>query len=293
MIDASPPAGTTLALRDGRRLGLATFGQPDGLPCFYFHGHPGSRLEAGVAHDAAAEAGVRIVAPDRPGYGRSDFEPRRTILGWARDVEEAADLLGLERFSVLGASGGGPYALACGVALRERVRRIGLISSVGPYQAPGATRGLRWQNRIGFQMGARFPPLAGLAMRSMERNLRRDPERTLDAVIKTMSPTDAEIASRPEIRAMLRADLSEGFRQGSRGAALDVVLLGRPWGFRLDAIPSPVFLWQGEADALATPAMGRHLASQIPRCRATFYPGEGHLIAFEHIQEIVRVFTTS
>jgi pimeloyl-ACP methyl ester carboxylesterase len=276
-------------LRDGRSLGYGEYGTRDGEPGFYFHGHPGSRLEAEFAAEAAAQAGLRIVALDRPGYGLSDFQPDRKILDWPRDVEEVADALGFERFSVLGSSGGGPYALACAHELPERVTRAGVVSSVGPYDAPGATDGMRWQNRIGFQLGARFPPLARLIMSSMERQLRRSPERTLDAVAEAMSPADAEVARRPKVRAVLARVIVEAFRQGSRGAAMDVVLLGRPWGFRLEEIEPVVFLWQGEADVLAPPAMGRYLAAQIPDCRATFFPEDGHLL-LDRMPEITQAF---
>jgi pimeloyl-ACP methyl ester carboxylesterase len=282
--------GQTLSLRDGRRLGYGEYGKPDGEPGFYCHGHPGSRLEPRFADEAAAAAGVRIIALDRPGYGLSDFQPHRTILDWPRDVKEVADMLGLDRFSVLGSSGGGPYALACAHEIPERVTRAGVISGVGLYNAPGATRGMRWQNRVGFQLGARFPPLARLIMWSMERQVRRSPERTLDAIAQAMSASDAEIVRRPEVREVLAAAIAEAFRQGSQGAALDVVLLGRPWGFRLDAIKPLVFLWQGETDVLVPPAMGRHLAAQIPNCRATFLPGEGHLLVVDHMSEIVQAF---
>ena len=283
----------TLSLREGRRLGFAEYGAPGGAPGFYFHGHPGSRLEAELADEVAAEAGIRIIALDRPGYGLSSFQPRRTILDWPQDVKEVANILGLERFSVLGSSGGGPYALACAHQLPERVTRAGVISGVGPYNARGATRGMRWQNRVGFQVGARFPPLARLIMWSMERQVRRSPERTLDAIARAMSPTDAEIAVRPNLRRTLAAVIAEAFRQGSRGAALDVVLLGRPWGFRLEEISPRVYLWQGEADVLVPVSMGRHQAAAIPNCQATFYPGEGHLLFVDHMAEIVQVFATS
>ena len=285
--------GQTLSLRDGRRLGYREYGKPDGEPGFYFHGHPGSRLEPRFADAAAAEAGVRIIALDRPGYGLSDFQPDRTILDWPRDVEEVADMLGLDRFSVLGSSGGGPYALACAHELPERITRAGLIGGVGPFDAPGATEGMRRQNRVGFRLGARFPALARLIMWSMERQLRRRPERTLDAIAQAMSPADAEIARRPEVRRILAEVITEAFRQGSRGAALDVVLLGRPWGFRLDEIEPAVFLWQGETDVLVPPAMGRYLAALIPDCHATFFPGEGHLLVVDHMSEIARAFAPS
>ena len=281
-----------MPLRDGRRLGYAEYGDPDGSPGLYFHGHPGSRLEPRFAGDAAARAGLRVIALDRPGYGLSDFQPKRTMLGWACDVVDATDALGVDRFGVLGSSGGGAYALACAHELPDRVTTVGVISGVGPYEAPGATDGVRWQNRVGFRLGARFPPLARLIMASMERQLRRRPERTLDAVAEAMSPRDAELARRPDVRATLAAVLQEAFRQGSRGPALDVVLLGRPWGFRLKEIESEVLLWHGELDVLVPPAMARHLATELPRCRATSFPDEGHLLFVDHMPEIVDAFAS-
>jgi pimeloyl-ACP methyl ester carboxylesterase len=281
----------TLLLRDGRRIGCAEYGRPDGVPGFYFHGHPGSRLEPELAEDAAAEAGVRVIALDRPGYGLSDLRPGRTILDWPRDVAEVADLLGLGSFSVLGSSGGGPYALACGHELPDRVTKVGVVSGLGPRDLPGATEGMRWANRVGFDLGARFPPLARLAMSSMGRKVKRRPERVLDAIGRAMSTSDADIVARPEVRRVLAAVFAEAFRQGSRGAADDIVLLGRPWGFRPEEVRPPVVLWQGEDDVLVPPAMGRSLAARIPNCEPTFVPGEGHLLIVDHLPEIVRAFT--
>ena len=152
---------------------------------------------------------------------------------------------------------------------------------------------MRLQNRIGFQFGARFPPLASLIMRSMERKLRRRPERTLDAIVQAMGPADAEIARRPEVRQVLGAVVAEAFRQGSRGAALDVVLLGRPWGFRLDAIRTPVFLWQGEADVLVPPAMARHLAAELPDCPRDVPAGRGPPAHRSHAEDPRGVHTAA
>ena len=89
---------------------------------YYFHGHPGSRLEARFAHQVTAEAGLRVIALDRPGYGSSDFQPGRAITDWPADVAEAADLLRISRFSVAGASGGG--ALCAGLRMAARARHV-------------------------------------------------------------------------------------------------------------------------------------------------------------------------
>jgi pimeloyl-ACP methyl ester carboxylesterase len=280
----------TLPLGDGRRLGLAQYGRPDGEPLFYFHGHPGSRLEAQFANAAAAEAGFRVIALDRPGYGLSDFQPGRALRDWPKDVAEVADLLGLSRFSVAGASGGGPYALACAWEMPGRVIRAAVISGVGPYDVRGITSGMRWQNKVGFGLGSRFPPLARAIARSMHRGITQSPERTIDAIARAMSAADAEIIRRPEVRDLLIADITEAFRQGSSGAARDIVLLGRPWGFSLREIAPEVHLWQGEADTLVPPAMGRYQASQIPHSHLTLLPGEGHLLIIDRMPDLIHAF---
>ncbi len=279
-----------LRLTDGRQLGYAQYGRPDGEPIFYFHGHPGSRVEARFAHPAAAAAGFRVLALDRPGYGLSDLKRGRAITDWPADVAEAADQLGISRFFVAGASGGGPYALACAWRLPHRVIRAAVISGVGPFHVPGITRGMRWQNRIGFRLGARWPSLAGALMRSMRRSVVRRPERTIDALARAMSPADAKIVRRPEVRAILTADIAEAFRGGSDGAADDMVLLGRPWGFGLHEIEPEVYLWQGEADTLVPPAMGSYQSAQIPRCHATMLPGEGHLLIIDRMPDLISAF---
>jgi pimeloyl-ACP methyl ester carboxylesterase len=106
-------ADRTLRLGDGRRLGYAERGDPGGRPLLYFHGWPGARVEARLADEPAKAAGVRLVALDRPGMGFSDFQRGRTFVDWSADVVEVADALQLDRFAVLGISGGGPYAAAC------------------------------------------------------------------------------------------------------------------------------------------------------------------------------------
>jgi len=279
--------GEVVRLPDGRRIGYAEYGVPDGQACFYFHGHPGSRLEARFAESAAAAAGVRLVALDRPGYGRSDFVEGRSILDWPDDVARVADAKGIARFLVVGGSGGGPYALACAYTMPERVVRAGVISGVGPHNVKGIAKGMRWQNRVGFRWGARWPALSKVLMRSMERGIRERPDRTVDALVNAMSPADAAVARRPEVRGLLGEIVAEAFRQGSAGAAWAVVLLGRPWGFSLREIRPTVYLWQGEADVLVPPGMGRYQAEQIPDCRARFLPGEGHLLVIDHIDEVI------
>ncbi len=276
----------SLRLRDGRLLGYAEYGDPQGEPLLYFHGHPGSRLEAQLGDAVAARQGVRVIALDRPGYGRSDFQPGRSLLDWPDDVAEAADILDIDRFAVLGGSGGGPYAAACAFKIPERLTGAAIVSGTGPFDAPRATEGMRWQNRVGFGLAGRLPWVARLAMWSMGRQVRRSPERAVEAVGRAMAEPDRAVLSRPEVKQAFTEIIAEAFRAGSRGAAWDMVLLARPWGFRLQDIAMEVHLWQGEEDVLVPVAMGRYQAATLPNCRATFFPREGHLLVVDHLEEI-------
>jgi pimeloyl-ACP methyl ester carboxylesterase len=87
-------------------------------------------------------------------------------------------------------------------------------------------------------------------------------------------------------REVLVESLTEAYRSGSRGAAWEMGLYARPWGFRLEDIRTPVYLSHGEQDANAPAAMGRYLASVIPECQATFHAGEGHLHFVDRLPEI-------
>ena len=118
-----------ITLPDGRRLAYAEFGKPDGYPVLYFHGSPASRLEPMLIGDEAFNRfGLRVIAPDRPGMGQSDFQPKRGFSDWPADVTALADVLGLDRFSILGNSGGGGYAAVCTAKIPERLRAVVIVS---------------------------------------------------------------------------------------------------------------------------------------------------------------------
>jgi pimeloyl-ACP methyl ester carboxylesterase len=278
--------GVTIQLRDGRRLGYAEWGDPRGQPLVYFHGCPGSRAEGRVGDEAAKVSGIRVIAPDRPGMGLSDFQPRRALIHWPDDVSQVAEALGLERFAVLGISGGSPYAAVCAWRLPQRLIAAGIVSGISPLDVPGVTEGMSRQNRLLFQAG-RLPMLPRVVMGMTAVQARR-PDRALEQGRRSFAPVDHLYLDRPELREILTASLAEAFRRGGRGPAWELRLYARPWGFRLADIQMPVHLWHGERDTNDPIAMGRHLAAAIPDCRASFYPGEGHLHFVDRLPQILR-----
>src|ERR1700733_15369759 len=129
----------SIKLRDGRTLAYGEFGDPAGAPIIYCHGTPSSRAEGELTlrGSCAGPLGLRVIIPARPGMGGSDFLRKRRIVDWPSDVLELADALQIERFAMLGSSGGAPYALVCGAMIPERVSVVGVIGGVAPIDAPG------------------------------------------------------------------------------------------------------------------------------------------------------------
>ena len=142
MMESVPRIDDGIALQDGRWLAYAEFGDPAGRPVLFFHATPGYRLNPWLTDAELRSAGVRLIAADRPGVGRSTPQPRRVLLDWPDDVRQLADALGLERFAVVGFSNGGPHAAACAYKLGPRVSATALVAPLPPLDAPGAVRQL-------------------------------------------------------------------------------------------------------------------------------------------------------
>jgi pimeloyl-ACP methyl ester carboxylesterase len=276
----------TRRLRDGRQLAYAEYGNPCGSPVMLFHGNPSSRLSWGLIPGSPFRPHLRFIAPDRPGFGRSDFQPGRQLLDWPDDVCELADALGLDRFAVLGVSGGGPATLACAWKIPQRLTAVGVVSSPCPTDAPGVTEGMSRTNRTLFFLARHAPVLVSLNMAFLGYLARRD--RLVERLVYKMADVDKALVERPEIRKYLAASFAEALRKSGAGSAHELVINhGRKWGFSLEEIEIGVHLWQGEDDPSVPPAMGRYLAQTIPDCEATFIPGAGHLWILDHVGEVL------
>ncbi len=272
--------GQTIELPDGRRLGYAELGDPNGTPLFIFHGTPGSRLAQTKDSPVAQVLGLKVIMTDRPGYGLSDLQPRRTLLDWPDDVAALADHLGLQRFAVAGGSGGGPHAAACAYKLPDRVSVAILYSSPAPANFPGATKGLSIGN-LGSVLMSRYAPwLRRMLMNRYRKVFLKNPAGYIDAIASQMSTYDQQILQRPEVRERIAAEIREAYRQGVEGHIVDsqLVMTGKGWGFDLSKIAVPVHVWYGELDRLVTRAMAQYLVETIPTAQAHFLPDKGHLL---------------
>jgi pimeloyl-ACP methyl ester carboxylesterase len=252
------------------------------------HGWLASRLTRHRDDALTAALGVRLVCVDRPGIGRSDADPAKTLISSAADLEAVADALGIERFALLGHSGGGPYALACAHALPERVSAVAIASGFAPFDRPDAYAGMT--SRMGgyVRLLRAAPWLAGPLMRSAPARFRKDPDKAFAQQFGDLCPSDAAALEQPEARANLLAAATEALHAGHAGVAAESRLLFvRPWGFSPAEVRCRVDLWYGDADTLVPPQMGSYLAGAIPDSRLEILPGEGHMAYVTHWAEIL------
>jgi pimeloyl-ACP methyl ester carboxylesterase len=267
--------GLQLKLADGRTLGYAEYGDPRGRPLIYLHGFPGSRLAGGALDEAARAGGVRVLAPERPGLGLSSPQPGRTLLDHARDVRSLAEALGLGRFTVLGESGGGPYALACAHELPDLVDCVAVVCGLGPVAGAGATAGIALKERIGYAIAARAPLLAGRALVPIAAWARRRPRQFLHVTRWQLGQADRQTLRGP-LGDLVAADFAEAFRQGGRGVGQELALLFRPWPFDPSTIRVPVAFFHGAQDRTVAVAVARELAPSVPGAGLRISEREGH-----------------
>jgi len=278
-------------LPDHRELAWLELGNPKGPPVFVFHGTPGSRLQVSFDEQAIIATGVRFIAVDRPGYGHSSFHRGRRLVDWASDVTCLADHLAIDKFSVVGVSGGGPHAAVCARFLADRLLGVGIVSGVGPLAEPHAEEGMMGFNQVVTRLARTsqflvYPPFALSAS-----IFRRWPELALRAASGQLPASDIEILSRPQVKSAFVADYRRASSTCALAAAQDFALFARDWGFRLDDIAATVDIRQGDVDRNVPIAHGRLQAASIPGARFHECLGEGHMLVVDHLEEILRTVT--
>jgi pimeloyl-ACP methyl ester carboxylesterase len=277
-----------VAVRAGRKLGFAEFGPPDGRPILWMHGTPGARRQIPEAvRLAAEEVGVRFIGVDRPGTGLSTPHLYASILDHVADLEILADELQMEELAVIGLSGGGPYALAAGCAMADRIKVVGVLGGVAPTKGDDGTPG----GLVGFALrfAPIFPPLRvplGMLLTAIPKIVRPLGSQALEAYARISPPGDREVFARPEIKAMFLDDLSDGARR-LRAPVDDVILFTRDWGFSLRDVRVPVKWWHGDSDHIVPLAHGRHCVERLPDAELFVRPGESHLGGFGAAEEVL------
>lgn len=269
----------TVAVRDGRRLGFAEHGATHGPTFVWMHGTPGARRQIPLeARRLVQERGIRLIGIDRPGIGSSTPHLYPDVFDWTRDLEILLDTLGIDTVRLVGLSGGGPYVLAAGAALPDRVHGVGVLGGVAPTVGEDAVDGglIQLAVRLAPFISLGRVPL-GVALTAAIRLVRPLAGPGLDLYAAVQPPGDKALLARPEFKAMFLDDLLNGSRFQTSAPLSDLVLFTRDWGFRLADVTVPVRWWHGDADHIVPFAHGEHVVERLPDAQLSVIDGESHL----------------
>lgn len=262
-------------LSSGTPLSYSIYGDPDGAPLVAMHGSADCRLIWGLLDQAATDAGVCLIAPDRPGFGNSAYVAGRTSLDHAADVIELVDHLDHQSVAVITISGGLVFGLAAASAYPSRIYRLtsyagmfltapGAIEEMNPLQKAIVRLCLRWPAVIKPLGKMLFGPQVFLAARS--------PRIVFKMLRATRPPGDKRVLDRPDVTDRMIAAAPSQFRSVAAVTESLTTQQLPPFPFELSRINQQVLVWQGGKDDVHTPAMGRLLADQCPNATLHYFP---------------------
>ncbi|ULE34058.1 alpha/beta fold hydrolase [Mycobacterium sp. IDR2000157661] len=278
-------------LPTGRRLGFAEFGDPAGDPVLWFHGTPGGRRQFPLLGRRAAEKlNLRVVLVARPGTGLSDPHPYESVADWATDMAHVADALGAERLGVVGLSGGGPYALACGAvpSLAERVAAVAVLGGVVPSVGSDAlaTGAIALARRFAPVLHSLRRPLAE-SVNGLMMPLLPLAHFACQAYASVIPEGDRRVLKDPEMEGMFIDDLVLVAKGRFQGIIDDARLFGRDWGFRLGDVTVPVRWWHGDADNIVPLADAQAAIERLPDAELILRHEESHLGGFASADDVL------
>ncbi|KAA5544068.1 alpha/beta fold hydrolase [Adhaeribacter rhizoryzae] len=280
----------TIILSSGFKLGLAISGRTNGNPIVFFHGLGASRQAVHPDASLADALNARIIAFDRPGIGLSDKRNYYSLQDFADMVAEALVLLNIkEKVSVLGWSGGGPYALAFAQRYPQLVRNVGLANSSIPFYGPGVKKILpknwkliRWFNNY-------TPWLSRLFFRNIFSKVKKAPEKLIARAIENLPAPDRTLLFlNPKLATMFQQATLDVYAQGAEGIYRDARTISGPWGFHLEDITVPTYQWHGSLDKLWPLATAYFLDERLPHNTLKIFKNEAHLLYLNHWQEIIK-----
>ncbi len=280
-------------LNDGRNLSFVEFGDSEGIPIFYFHGQNSSCQEIRLFIGENKLKNCRIIAVNRPGISLSDFVNYK-ILDFPDDIIELADSMNIEKFTVLGGSGGAPFVCGCALKYPNRVKVCGIASGLAPieYGIKEMERKKRMELFLARRMNWFFKRILS-AQRSVLRKLEEKSEEEIleffTKMAKSASESDKKILLNPKNTRIILNLMSDAL-VNLNGVSHVTRLYAKSWGFELKDIPKSVkfFLWHGEQDMSVPVSMAKKFCQNLPNCTGKFLEEEGHFSTFvNHFEEII------
>ncbi len=280
-----------LELKEGGNLAYYEYGDVRGKPILFFHG-TGSHIHVMLLHEAALEMGYRVIVPDRPGVGLSDFKKGWTLLKSVGNYVELLDILKVDKCIAMGISGGGPSLMACAHTIPERIEMvIGLACAMPLYRDKSSLKTLGTMDRFYARVGGKLPLVLfriPFSLLGLMQTVMKSPNSFAKMMSSSMCASDARLFSDPNLQYLFMRDFQELFRRGSKGPAYDAQLVYKDWGFDLADIKTRIEIFHGTEDKWVPIIFSEYLAKKAPCATLHSVQNEGHFYHLVYAQELLQ-----
>jgi len=281
-----PEKKSLIRLRNGNRIGYAIYGNKKNFPIFYFHGWPGSRFE--LKNIPLKKKKCFVIALERPGYGISDPISKFEILDWPKIVLEVANKLKIKNFSIIGVSGGAPFALACANTIKnKRLKSIAIVCALAPNKAKGMDKG-----RVGMLLNFGRKPFISwlifnfLRMRLLNGNLEKSFNKWKNKI--SLPEIDLKLFTIDRGKRLME-NFKEAVKHGTKGVHRDANLYSNYWGFKLKNIKKKIFVWHGDKDLTVPIITNKYYKKKLKNKKIFIKPNEGHFsICYNFMNDIIQ-----
>ena len=278
-------------LSGGQRVGVVIYGDETlREPILYFHGFPGSSLEASLADKFSSARGISLIGVERPGYNGSTPIKGMSLEEWARLVGTALDQLGIAKAGIIALSGGCPHAMACARYIPNRLTKVVIVSGISEALDANLLNGMIGPNRSLILLGQKIPWLGQSMVSLMAFWWWLRPHDMIRWFRLFLKNGDIDILSRKSVAGLLEDNLRRAFKHGIKGVRDDFKRIISPWGFSLGEIRTPVIIWHGQKDKYVPFAMAEYMARLIPGATLRTVPTGGHFMIVEVIDQVLAEF---
>ena len=282
-------ADGTTRLSDGREIGWAAFGDPNGDPVFWFHGTPGGRAQ--LPHDIdelAIAARLRVIGVERPGTGHSTRYRYERVIDFVDDFRAVADDLRADRFACVGLSGGGPFVLAVAHEMGDRMVFGGVLGGVGPTRGADAVMSHTLLLVPVAGLLERIAEPVGNGITSLVRKLAPYADMGIDTFFRLQPGDRKAMDERPLDKRQMTADLVDSAHRSGLFAPLeDLIVFGKHWGFELNEIRVPIVFYAGNSDVIVPYVHAERQATRVPGARLRTHEGRGHFAGYTNPAEVI------
>lgn len=278
----------TFLLSNGLKLSYAEYGAPRGEVMFYFHGWPSSHVQGSLFDASAKKLGIRLICPDRPGIGQSDFQPHRTLADWPDTLTQLAAHVGADNYHVLGWSGGGPYVLITALRMPKRLLSASIICGAPPLKFLG-DRDMFWLYRVMIQLRHYFPTVLGSVLWLGGKVAKGTPQKApLRWLMKLLGQEDRRVLHLPGIYDVVRDATLGALNRGARSVIADADIYLNEWGFEISQIAFPIRFWHGKQDKNIAWSYTERIASLLPDASTFWSEIDGHYsMPITHAEQIL------